>query len=206
MPLTFSIFRKIIQKRVFKNAPDDKLLIYTVLNAFKLCFHKNWFQLHHSKIWKKVKKYHFKTVRTFAFPFKVTSKQFSKIIVTKKSKKKKNQKLPFSKSQNICFPPEATLKKTKKNFCFKKFSRICLAFSENGFNFFSQEVGKEPKMSFPNSQTFASWMFIFILLYTRLQWIYNLQLLECQETPSLKQAQYLKFKWEQWDSNPSPNT
>ena len=50
MPLTFSIFRKIIQKRVFKNAPDDKLLIYTVLNAFKLCFHKNWFQLHHSKI------------------------------------------------------------------------------------------------------------------------------------------------------------
>ena len=101
MLLTFSIFRKIIQKRVFKNAPDDKLLIYAVLDAFKPCFHKNWFQLHHSKIWKKVKKYNFKTVRTFAFHFKVTSKQFSKIIVTEKSKKEKSETAIFKVSKHL---------------------------------------------------------------------------------------------------------
>ena len=27
---------------------------------------------------------------------------------------------------------------------------------------------------------------------------------ECQGTPCLKQAPYLKFKWTQWDSNPQP--
>ena len=34
------------------------------------------------------------------------------------------------------------------------------------------------------------------------EWIYTLQLPECQGTFYLKQAQYLKFKWLQWDLNP----
>ena len=36
------------------------------------------------------------------------------------------------------------------------------------------------------------------------EWIHTLQLPECQETPCLKQVQYLKFKWLQRDSNPQP--
>ena len=37
-----------------------------------------------------------------------------------------------------------------------------------------------------------------------LEWIYTLQLPECQETHCWKQTQYLKFKWQQRDSNPQP--
>ena len=36
------------------------------------------------------------------------------------------------------------------------------------------------------------------------EWIYTLQLLECHRTPCSKQALYLKFKWQQRDSNSQP--
>ena len=36
------------------------------------------------------------------------------------------------------------------------------------------------------------------------EWIYTLWLPECQWTPCLKQAWYLKSKWQQQDSNPQP--
>ena len=36
------------------------------------------------------------------------------------------------------------------------------------------------------------------------EWIHTLYLPECQGTPFLKQVQYMKFKWLQWDSNPQP--
>ena len=39
-----------------------------------------------------------------------------------------------------------------------------------------------------------------------LEWIYTLQLTECQETPNPKQAQHLKFKWRQGESNPQTLT
>ena len=37
-----------------------------------------------------------------------------------------------------------------------------------------------------------------------LELIYTLSLPECQETTCSSQAQYLKFKWQQRDSNPEP--
>ena len=36
------------------------------------------------------------------------------------------------------------------------------------------------------------------------EWIYTLQMPDCQGTPCSKQARYLKFKWQQQDSNPQP--
>ena len=42
---------------------------------------------------------------------------------------------------------------------------------------------------------------VFIMPHTRLEWIYILQLPECQGAPCSKQARYLKFKWLQRDSN-----
>ena len=37
-----------------------------------------------------------------------------------------------------------------------------------------------------------------------IDWIYTLYLSECQETPCSNQGSYLKFKWQQPDSNPQP--
>ena len=39
-----------------------------------------------------------------------------------------------------------------------------------------------------------------------LEWIYTLQLLECQGTTCSKQTRYLTFKWLQRDSNPQPRS
>ena len=47
---------------------------------------------------------------------------------------------------------------------------------------------------------------MFLSGYTRvLEWIHTLHLSECQGTPCSKQAQYLKFKWLQRDSNGTHN-
>ena len=40
------------------------------------------------------------------------------------------------------------------------------------------------------------------VMYTFLEWIYTLELPECQGTPCSKQAGCLKFKWLQRESNP----
>ena len=37
-----------------------------------------------------------------------------------------------------------------------------------------------------------------------LEWIHTLNKLGCQRTPYSKEAQYLKSKWQQRDSNPQP--
>ena len=46
---------------------------------------------------------------------------------------------------------------------------------------------------------------MFLSCHVRIsEWIHTLYLPEWQGTPCLKQAQYLKFKWLQLDSNPQP--
>ena len=43
---------------------------------------------------------------------------------------------------------------------------------------------------------------VFLSCHLRLsEWMHTLKIPECQGNPWLKQAQYLKFKWRQWDSN-----
>ena len=47
------------------------------------------------------------------------------------------------------------------------------------------------------------WLYVISMSRTRFR--VNLHSLpECQGTPCSKQTRYLKFKWQQWDSNPQP--
>ena len=49
-----------------------------------------------------------------------------------------------------------------------------------------------------------SWLLVVIISRTLSEWIYTLWLPECQGTPCSKKARYLKFKWQQRESNPQP--
>ena len=52
---------------------------------------------------------------------------------------------------------------------------------------------------------YSAFDYMFFPCLTRLsKWVQTLYLPECQKPSSSKQAPYLKFKWQQWDSNPQP--
>ena len=47
-----------------------------------------------------------------------------------------------------------------------------------------------------------NWLHVFIMMYTRLEWIYTKWFPECQGTPCTKQVRQLKFKSLKQDLNP----
>ena len=127
-----------------------------------LCFPRNLSQLRHSKICKKCKKIYFQIFKTIAFDFKagkilrIKSFQFNHFLKAlpsfprkgfqfRHSKICKQKTTSFSNAQNICFSRNAASKPFSKMlpsriYGFKKIPKLCLAYSENAFEFVTQKL------------------------------------------------------------------